>query len=277
MAEVLDWFTLTLRHEYGVVDLPPPCFPFSWPKLKATMEVTFASAFSVNYIWQDQTNLQRGQDIITFHFRFTNLATLVGESPDTALYSSRLWDTYDDKMTIQEQHTVISVIHMAQQLGWKPCLRDAMAVLDKDNLKYGGSQLATKPTPMATTLTTSSTRPVAGLLTTQAPGPMEPSAFAGNKSDPRQSARCRDYGHWSSVCPTPRNWKRGDPIAGRPIGNSSTGNGKQLAGNDKPWTRARGQVYNTKVDSGDEVDRNEGNTRESEEEEEDLEEEAGKA
>ena len=77
------------------------------------MEATFASAFSVNYIWRDLTNLRRGRDIITFHSRFTDLARLVGESPDTALYGSRLWDIYYDKMTTQEQHTLSSVIHMA--------------------------------------------------------------------------------------------------------------------------------------------------------------------
>ena len=152
-----------------------------------------------------------------------------------------------------------------------------MAVLNEDNLKNGGSQLPTKPTPVPTTLTTSSTTPAAGLSTTLAPGPMELSAFSGNKSDSSQCARCRGYGHWSSACPTPRDWKRGDPIAGRPIGNSSTGNGKRPGGKDKPWTRARGQVYKTEADSGDEVDRDEENRREIEVEEEDLEKEAGKA
>ena len=152
-----------------------------------------------------------------------------------------------------------------------------MAVLDEDNLKHGGSQLPTKPTATPFTLTTSTTAPAAGLSTTLAPGPMELSAFSGNKSDPNQCARCRGYGHWSSACPTPRNWKRGDPIAGRTGRNSSTSNGKQLGGKDKPWARTRGQVYNTVADSDDEVDRDEEYKRESEEEEEDLEEEAGKA
>lgn len=66
------------------------------------MEDTFASAFSINYAWRDLTNLRRGRDIVAFHSRFTDLAGLVGESPDTALYGSRLWDIYHEKMSAQE-------------------------------------------------------------------------------------------------------------------------------------------------------------------------------
>ena len=210
-AEVLDWFTLMLRREYGVAEFPPPRYPFSWHELKARIETTFASAFSINYVWRDLSNLKRGRDTASFHTRFSDLARLVGETPDTALYGSRLWDIYYEKMSAQEQHTLSSAIHMARQLGRKPCLRDAMAVLDEDNLKHGGSQLAAKPTAVSPTLLLAP-----GASTSLAPGPMELGVASGTKSDSSQCARCKGYGHWSPACPTPRNWKRGDPIAGRP-------------------------------------------------------------
>ena len=65
-------------------------------------------------------------------------------------------------MTAQEQHTLSSVIYMAQQLGRMPCLRDAMAVLDEDNLKHSGAQASTK-----------SPAPAPGASTSLTPGPME--------------------------------------------------------------------------------------------------------
>ena len=77
------------------------------------MESTYAPPFSVNYVWRDLTSLKRGRDVVAFHSRFTELARLVGESPDTALYGSRLWDIYYEKISSSEQHTVSSVIHMA--------------------------------------------------------------------------------------------------------------------------------------------------------------------
>ena len=168
---MLDWFTLMLRREYGVTDFPPPRYPFGWTELKVKMEATYASPFSVNYVWRDLTSLKRGRDVVSFHSRFTELARLVGESPDSALYGSRLWDAYYDKMTTQEQHTLSSVTHMARQLGRKPCLRDAMAVLDEDNLKHGGTQIVAKPPA-----------PTPSTSTTLAPGPMELGAIAGAAS-----------------------------------------------------------------------------------------------
>ena len=94
-SEVLDWFRIMLRNEYGVTRFPPPRYPFSWRELKTRMEATYASAFSINYVWRDLSNLKRGRDVAAFHSRFTTLARLVGKTPDTALYSSRLWDFYD--------------------------------------------------------------------------------------------------------------------------------------------------------------------------------------
>ena len=83
-----------LQRKFGVTAFPPPRYPFGWPELKSRMEDTFASAFPANYVWRDLTDLWRGRDIAAFHTRFSDLARLVGESPDTALYGSRLWDIY---------------------------------------------------------------------------------------------------------------------------------------------------------------------------------------
>lgn len=229
-AEVLDWFTLMLRREYGIADFPLPRYPLSWPELKAKMEATFASAFSVNYVWRDLTNLRRGRDIVAFHNRFTNLARPVGESPDTALYDSRL--------------------------------RDAIAVLDEGDLRHGGSQSA----GVKSTAAPSTTAALAGSSTALAPGPMELSAFSGAKSDSIQCARCRGYGHWSSACVTPRNWRRGDPIAGRTPGSGGgrgSSGGKGGKGNFRAGARSS-RVYNTEANLGDEVDRDEENGEGSE-------------
>ena len=242
-AEVLDWFTLMLRREYGISDFPPPHYPFGWNELKTRMEATYASPFSVNYVWRDLTSLKRGRDVVAFHSRFTELARLVGESPDTALYGSRLWDIYYEKMSSSEQHTLSSVIHMARQLGRKPCLRNAMAVLDEDNLKHGGTQAATKPPMNIIPKLSAST---AGASTSLEPGPMELGAIAGSsKSD--QCARCKGYGHWSPACGTPRNWRRGDPIAGRLPGGR--GPGSRRGGTGRPWVgSSKGQAHNTEAD-----------------------------
>ena len=129
------------------------------------------------------------RDVVAFHSRFTELARLVGESPDSALYGSRLWDVYYEMISASEQHTLSSVIHKARQLGRKPCLRDDMAVLDEDNLKHGGTQAAARPPTQA----------VAGLPTTGAPtllgsGPMELGASTGSSKGDR-CARCKGYGH----------------------------------------------------------------------------------
>ena len=166
---------------------------------------------------------------------------------------------------------------MTRQLGLKSGIRDAMVVLNKDNLKHGSFPLPTMPIAVPFTLTTSTLIPAAGSLTTLSPGLMKLSTFLGNKSDHNKYTRYLVYGHWSSACPTPHNWKQGDTIACHLGGNSSTRNSKKLGGKDKPWTRVRGQVYNTKTDSDVEVDRYNEHIRESEVEEEDLEEDVGKA
>ena len=56
------------------------------------LEATYASPSSVSYVWRDLASLKRGRDVVTFHSRFTELARLDGESPDSASYGSRLWD-----------------------------------------------------------------------------------------------------------------------------------------------------------------------------------------
>ena len=91
-----------LRREYGVSHFPPPWYPFGWHELKARMEATYASPFSANYVWRDLATLKRGRDVVAFHSRFTVLAQLVGESPDSALYGSRSWDIYYEKMSASE-------------------------------------------------------------------------------------------------------------------------------------------------------------------------------
>lgn len=135
-----------------------------------------------------------------------------------------------------------------------------MAVLDEDNVKHGGSQpAAAKPTvaPVPPT-TTASTTTSAGSSTTLTPGPMELGTFSGatpsSESDFSQCARCRGYGHWSLACPTPRIWRRGDPIAGRTSARGrSTGRGDSgKRGKSRlPSSRgARSQACNTEADSG---------------------------
>lgn len=80
-------------------DFPLPRYPFGWPELKAKIETTYAFAFSVNYVRRDPTNLKRGHDTFSFHARFTDLAGLVGKSPEAALYGPRLWDIYYEKIS----------------------------------------------------------------------------------------------------------------------------------------------------------------------------------
>ena len=231
-AEALDWFTLMLRRKYAVTEFPPPRYPFGWPELRAKMEATYTSPLSVNYVWCDLANLKCGRDVVSFHSRFTELAKLVGESPDSTLYGSRLWDVYYEKMTTQEQHTLSSVIHMTRQLGRKPCLRDAMTVLDEDNMKHGN---ATKPASFATASSAT------GASTSPAPGPMELGAIVsiGSKSD--QCARCKGYGHWSPACGTPRDWKRGDLVAGRPPGGNMPSRRKRAERCERRKGKAMGQ------------------------------------
>ena len=114
-----------------------------------------------------------------------------------------------------------------------------MAVLDEDNLKHGGTQAIAKPS-------------AAGASTSLEPGPMELGAIAGSsKSD--QCARCKGYGHWSPTCGTPRNWKRGDPIAGRAAGGGGPSSGR--GGTGKLWVKSgKGQAHNTEADEAQDED-----------------------
>ena len=68
----------------------------------------------------------------------------------------------------------------------------------------------------------------------------------------------------------PRNWKPGDPIAGRMAGGGGSGSGSsgRKGGAGKPWVRSgRGQAHNTEVtqDEPEDVD-NESEVAEEEEE-----------
>ena len=80
----------------------------------------------------------------------------------------------------------------------------------------------------------------------QAPPPVphwtlgELGAIAGSsKSD--QCRRCRGYGHWSPACGTPRDWKRGDPIAGRTAGEGgSSGSGSSSSGSSSSGSSSSG-------------------------------------
>ena len=85
-------------------DFPPPRYPFGWHELKARQEATYASPSSVSYVWRDLASFKRRRDVATFHSHFTELALLVGESPDSAIYGSRLWDVYNDKMSVSAAH-----------------------------------------------------------------------------------------------------------------------------------------------------------------------------
>lgn len=96
-----------------------------------------------------------------------------------------MWDVYYEKVAARERHTLSPVIHVTRQLGRKPCLRDAMAVLDEGNLKHSS---ATKPAASAT-----------GTSTSLAPGPMELGVIASEGSKSDQCARFKGYGHWSPV------------------------------------------------------------------------------
>ena len=118
---------------------------------------------------------------------------------------------YYEKMSSSEQYTLSSAIHMAQQLGLKPCLRDAMAVLDEDNLKYAGMQAAAKPPKQIIAKLPINT---VAASTSLDPGPLELGAIAVS-SKSNQCAQCKGCGHWSPAYGTSRNWKYGDPIAGR--------------------------------------------------------------
>ena len=130
-----------------------------------------------------------------------------------------------------------------------PCLRDAMAVIDEDNLNAGGSATAkvaaVAPTPSIT----------AGSAISLAPGPMELGAISAAQRNSGQCARCKGYGHWSPVCPPPRNWKWGDPVAGKPVTSSGpSGSSLRTSGGGSVPARAKvraakgSQTFNTEVD-----------------------------
>ena len=93
IAEALDWSTLMHRPEYGMSDFPPPRYPFRWHELKARLEATYATPFSVSYVWHGLASPKRGGNVVAFHSRITELARLVGESPGCA-FSARACGKY---------------------------------------------------------------------------------------------------------------------------------------------------------------------------------------
>ena len=194
-------------------------------------------------------------------------ARLVGKTPDTALYGSRLWDVYYEKMTPNEKHTLSSVIHMTRKLGKMPCLRDAMAVIDEDNLNSGSSTTSSSKAAVVPVVAPTSSA-AAGSATSLAPGPMELGAVNATQRSSGQCARCKGYGHWSTVCPSSRNWKWGDPVAGKPSTSSGPSSGATRA---KSRTAKGSQAYNTEVDQDSE------GLDEEEEDDDKAESESGKA
>jgi hypothetical protein len=155
-------------------------------------------------------------------------------------------------MTEKEDETLGNVIQMCRQLDRKPHLRDAMAILDERNLRAGGNTMYQKPSAYAGD-TASSTNLI--------PGPMELGAMSGRSSD--TCARCKGEGHWTSVCPTPRHWKKGEKVAGfKPRYEGQRGLEKAVVkytgekGGSKRREKApdgkKAQSYSTELDPGKE-------------------------
>ena len=160
--EVLGWFGVMLRNEYGIARFPPQRYPFGWRELKTRMEATYASAFSVNYAWRDLGNPKRGRGVSAFHSA-SRPCPLGRQGPRHGPLRLPPVDVYYEKMTLAEKHTLSSVIQMTRKLGKMLCLRDALAVIDEENLNSGGSATAKAeapvPTVVSTTLTATRPRP----------------------------------------------------------------------------------------------------------------------
>ena len=189
---------------------PPQRYPFGWRELKTRMEATYASAFSINYVWRDLGNPKRGRGVSAFHSA-SRPCPLGRQGPRHGPLRLPPVDVYYEKMTLAEKHTLSSVFQMTRKLGKMLCLRDAMAVIDEEKLNSGGSATAKAEAPAPTVVPTTLTAP--GSTTPLAPGPMELATVSAESTAQRSSgqcARCKGYGHWSPVCPSPRNWKWGD-------------------------------------------------------------------
>jgi hypothetical protein len=238
-----------LHEEYGIHpnEFPPRQYPFGWLGMKDRIKSTFASSFAASYVWRDLTNLKRGRDIAAFQTRFIELARLVGETPDTATYGSRLWDIYCGKMTEKEDDTLGNLIQTCRQLDKKPRLRDAMAILDERNLRAGGNAMYQKPS-------TANPGGEVATSTNLIPGPMELGAMSGIRSTDT-CARCKGEGHWTSVCPTPRHWKKGEKVAGyKPrYEGARGGHSKKEFGHKKKKEsdNRKAQSYSTELDPGE--------------------------
>ena len=186
-------------------------------------------------------------------------------------------------MTTQEQHTLSAVIQVARQLDRVPSVRDAMSVLDEESIRSGSSISSAGSSSVATHATTPAS---SGSSTSLAPGPMELGATEASREPKFSScARCGGRGHWSTVCPTPRNWKETDPIVDE--GMPRRGNQKRFErGGKHEFERGRrirgkgAQAHNTEAESDgkgvwDEDVESSGNSEEEEGEEE--QEDQGKA
>lgn len=95
-----------------------------------------------NTIFLPQRRFEQGdqRDIVSFHARFTDLARLIGESPDTALYGSRQWEIYIlcTKRCLPRSSTLLARSSIWRDKKAMPPRR--YAVLDADNLKHNGAQ-----------------------------------------------------------------------------------------------------------------------------------------
>ena len=188
----------------------------------------------------------------------------MGLTPDTAKYGTRLWDLYYAKLATQEQQTLSAVMQVARQLDRVPSVRDAMSVLDEEGIRNSStnssaSTIAGTIGPLASTPATPSSS-----STSLALGPIVLGAMEANTKPKRSKcARCGGRGHWSTVGPTPRDWKETDPIVGEgiPRGNGKrpeTGEGVD-SGGGRAWNKTGGgkgaQAHNTEAEASEKWDR----------------------
>ena len=249
--DVLDWFTSMMDREYSIQILPPPNgYPFSWTQFKTKLEKVYSSIFADKQAWINLENLRRGKNTAEYQTRFTELAGLVGLSPQTAGFRSRLWDIYHARMTIHEKAVLSPLILFFHETGQPLLVRHAIDVVDEGSMSSG----LNVSLPNA-----SNTMPAAvSTATNLIPGPMELGAISGRSSD--TCARCKGEGHWTSVCPTPRHWKKGDKVAGfkpKYEGQRGTamvkyeGGSKRREFGKKPDGK-KAQSYSTELDAGKE-------------------------
>jgi len=208
--DVLDWFTTVMLNEYGQ-QMPPAngVYPFNWAQLKTKLEKTYSSIFADKQAWINLENLRRGKDTAAYQTRFTELASLVGLSPQTAGFRSRLWDIYHARMTNHEKTVLSSIILFYHESNQPLLVRHAMNVVDEASMSSG----LNVSLPNNGTNANANTLPAAN-STNLIPGPMELGAMSGrNIKHEYTCARCGGEGHWTPACGTPRHWKVGEPIA----------------------------------------------------------------